>query len=41
MKKFEKPIIELENLEIMDIIATSGCADDLCFTDGMDCPDHI
>ena len=40
MKKFEDPIFELEELEVMDVIATS-CGDDECWTDGMDCSIHI
>lgn len=38
MKKFENPTLEVEKFEIVDVIATSGCIDDLCFEDGMQCP---
>lgn len=44
MKKFETPMMEMEKLDIMDVITVSGggaCADDLCFTDGMDCDNYI
>lgn len=34
MKKFETPSIEVEELEVLDVIATSGCTDDVA-----DCPD--
>ena len=43
MKKFENPTMDLEKLEIMDVITSSGteCADDFCWVDGMDCDNHI
>lgn len=36
MKKFENPTLEVEKLDILDVITTSGCD-----TDGVDCPDDL
>ena len=41
MKKFEKPTLELEEIEVMDVITTSPCTDDECWEDGAVCPNHI
>lgn len=39
MKKFETPVVEIEELKVMDVIATS-CTDD-CEWDGYDCSDDL
>ena len=36
MKKFEAPVVELEKMEIVDVITTSGCDAD-CTTYNPDC----
>jgi hypothetical protein len=36
MKKFETPVVEIEELKIMDVIATSTCEDDV-----IDCSDDM
>ena len=40
MKKFEAPILEIEKLSILDVITTSGCDMDHCWTDAVNCPDN-
>ena len=37
MKKFEKPEIEVKEIEVLDVVTTS-CPDD-CWDDGTECPE--